>query len=111
MVLEHEVVNAVADKRCYSGADSNVSKKKLAMSNSNNNRESLDREPAAPGEQVRILEFVLLFQVSTILEQALLTIQNLLDALAHSLAHFIPSHPIRSFSYLSLPGGGEGKVQ
>jgi len=52
MVLEHEVVNAVADKRCYSGADSNVSKKKLAMSNSNNNRESLDREPASPGEQV-----------------------------------------------------------
>jgi hypothetical protein len=48
-VLENEVVNAVADKRCYSGADSNVSKKKLSMSS---NREVLDREPAAPGEQV-----------------------------------------------------------
>lgn len=53
MVLEQEVVNAVADKRCYSGADSNVSKKKLAMSNGNNShRENLDREPASPGEQV-----------------------------------------------------------
>lgn len=48
-VLEHEVVNAVADKRCYAGADSNVSKKKLATSS---NREALDREPAAKGEQV-----------------------------------------------------------
>ena len=54
MVLEQEVVNAVADKRCYSGADSNVSKKKLAMSNGNNShRENLDREPASPGEQVK----------------------------------------------------------
>jgi hypothetical protein len=48
-VLENEVVNSVADKRCYAGADSNVSKKKLMLSS---NRESLDREPASPGEQV-----------------------------------------------------------
>lgn len=47
-MLENEVVNTVADKRCYAGADSNVSKKKLAMSS---NRDTLDREPAAPGEQ------------------------------------------------------------
>lgn len=56
MVLENEVVNTVADKRCYAGADSNVSKKKLSMSA---NRDNFDREPAQPGEQVRCdLEFV-----------------------------------------------------
>ena len=57
-VLENEVVNTVADKRCYAGADSNVSKKKLTMSS---NRETLDREPASPGEQVR---FCILVSVS-----------------------------------------------
>lgn len=64
MVLEQEVVNAVADKRCYSGADSNVSKKKLAMSNGNNShRDNLDREPASPGEQVnmKLSNFVVCF--------------------------------------------------
>ncbi len=35
------------------GADSNVSKKKLAMSGGgSSNRDNLDREPASPGEQV-----------------------------------------------------------
>lgn len=38
----------------YVGADSNVSKKKLTMSS---NRETLDREPASPGEQVIVFVY------------------------------------------------------
>ena len=55
MVLEQDVVNSVADKRCHAGADSNVSKKKLAMSSGNRSREHLDKEPACPGEQVGLV--------------------------------------------------------
>jgi hypothetical protein len=51
MVLEQEVVNSVADKRCHAGADSNVSRKKIALSSG---RDHLDKEPAGPGEQVSL---------------------------------------------------------
>mmetsp|Transcript_17179 Transcript_17179/g.38150 ORF Transcript_17179/g.38150 Transcript_17179/m.38150 type:complete len:180 (+) Transcript_17179:316-855(+) len=47
MVLEHEVVSTVADKHCHAGADSNISKKKIAGA-----REQMAKEPAAEGEQV-----------------------------------------------------------
>lgn len=43
------MINKIVEKRCFAGADSNVSRKKLSSSS---NRETLDREPAAPGEQV-----------------------------------------------------------
>ena len=48
-VAEIDVISEMADKHCYSAADSNVSKRRSAHSSS---RDHLDKEPALPGEQV-----------------------------------------------------------
>jgi len=48
-VAEIDVISEMADKHCYSAADSNVSKRRSAHSSS---RDHLDKEPAVPGEQV-----------------------------------------------------------
>lgn len=49
-VMENDVLSIVAEKHCYAGADTNISKKKVTTSGSG--RDHLDKEPAAPGEQV-----------------------------------------------------------
>lgn len=52
-VAEIDVISEVADKHCYSAADSNVSKRRSAHSSSS--RDYLDKEPALPGEQVGVV--------------------------------------------------------
>ena len=51
-VAEIDVISEMADKHCYSAADSNVSKRRSAHSSS---RDHLDKEPAVPGEQVGVV--------------------------------------------------------
>jgi len=113
MVLEQEVVNAVADKRCYSGADSNVSKKKLAMSNGNNShRENLDREPASPGEQVR-MAFLLSFQFLFyhINATQLHSKQILLKSIKNMKFRILYLHSVFWPATRFLIGGGQSEIE
>ena len=50
MALENEVVSHFADKFCHAGADSAIVSRKRGLGSSS--RELLDKQPAAPGEQV-----------------------------------------------------------